>query len=77
MIARCLECHSPIFHHSCHCGKCVVRCPDCDGSGRQKTIEFIDDFEGFTTYMLRPQNEACETCRGRGRVSVVYSSLED
>lgn len=76
MISRCLECYSPIFHGSCRCAKNVVRCPDCDGSGRQKTIELLDDVDGeYMGYILKSQNTECTTCRGRGRVSVIYGEL--
>lgn len=76
MIARCLECGSPIFRNHCSCGRTVVRCPDCGGDGRQKSIELLTDAEGFMGYILKPIAKPCETCGGFGKTSVQYLLLD-
>lgn len=76
MIVRCAVCHSPIFGGSCRCGKNVVRCPDCDGTGRQKVIELLSDQDGYMGYILKPTAEICSVCGGCGRVSVTYSRVD-
>lgn len=77
MILRCLNCVHPIFNSSCHCGLCVMRCPDCNGDGVQKTLELIDN-DGYMGYVLFPNKKRtlCKTCEGLGKVSIVYRSLK-
>jgi hypothetical protein len=50
----------------------VVRCPDCGGDGRRKSIELLEDNEGFMGYILKTQKGLCPICQGVGRVSVIY-----
>lgn len=76
MIQRCLSCGTPIFHGFCTCGKRLVRCPDCDGSGKQKTMELMSDDGGYMGYMLLPHKEDCQTCGGVGRVTITYNKVE-
>ena len=75
MISRCLLCHSPIFNGSCLCGQNVTRCPDCDGDGRKKTIELLEDQDGYMGYVRHPQKEYCPLCGGLGRVTIAYKRV--
>jgi len=76
MILRCLACNSPIFGGSCLCKQSVVRCPDCEGDGKKKSIELLTG-DAYWGYIRKTQRERCPVCLGKGKVRVMYKPLVD
>ena len=77
MISRCALCHSLIFGNRCLCGKTAVRCPDCNGDGRKKSLELLEDSYGYLGYVTKTLPEKCSLCNGRGMVTVRYRQIKE